>query len=129
MSLARWGDSPCYQDLVSTFCDSILVDTECGSYSGDSLLLLKAGERIGLLSFGWGSCSGCDALQGALLYGNGDDADVDALRDDLARSVVWKDVAAEMLAYLEAKDWDATYHAGEGDHVVEFMAAARKALA
>ena len=56
-----------YQPLLESFGEILLkVDDE--DYSGDSRLIFKKGEMYGFLIFGWGSCSGCDWLQGCNSY-------------------------------------------------------------
>jgi len=92
---------PSYENLVGTFA-TILLKVDDNDYQGDSRLLLTDGFRFGLLFFGWGSCSGCDALQSA--QDDGERA-LRELRDDLANKTHWEDNAAALAAYIEGKDW------------------------
>lgn len=101
---------PSYSDLVESFA-TIVIQEDDDDYQGDSrLLVTDETGRYGLLTFGWGSCSGCDALQAA----EGDETEVYKLRDDLARSVHWEDNAADLVAYINAKDWSLDYASGGG---------------
>jgi hypothetical protein len=58
-------------------------------------------KRFGYLRFGWGSCSGCDALEDA----HGSLVDLTTLRDDLARSAHWEDDAYSLAYWLAHRDW------------------------
>lgn len=92
-----------YIELVESFEFEIIADAHTDDYQGDSLYLLKDGARIGLLEFGWGSCSGCDALQSC-----GSVEEVVALRDELYRNIKWQPGLTEMLAVVGSKDWEAS---------------------
>lgn len=54
-----------YKDL-SRIIGQIVVHKSIGDYQGDTLILFynKKEKMYGVLNFGWGSCSGCDALEG-----------------------------------------------------------------
>lgn len=54
---------PSYDEIIATFGD-IVKQWEVGSYQGDYIYLLKEGDRYTLSVVGYGSCSGCDALEG-----------------------------------------------------------------
>lgn len=47
-----------YFDSIET-----VVRTDEGSYQGDSIILLKRWNEYYIANWGWGSCSGCDALE------------------------------------------------------------------
>jgi len=74
-----------YDDLVESFAE-IVDSTDCGSYRGDLVFALRSetGEP-GILVCGYGSCSGCDALQAC---GDNPNA-ITALRNSIAEDVVW----------------------------------------
>jgi len=62
----------CYTPITDSF-GKILVQIDEGNYQGDSWILYDFEDgTYGYLCFGWGSCSGCDALQACRSY---DDAD------------------------------------------------------
>lgn len=93
-----WFHAPSYGELVDSMEFNELIDEHDDDYQGDSYYLLSDGDRFGILVFGWGSCSGCDALEGAESK-----AEVIELRDDLVASIVWR-TEAEMIEYLRTSD-------------------------
>jgi len=87
-----------YEGLVDSFGVEIVFDEHDDDYQGDSFYLLKDVEgRYGFLNFGWGSCSGCDAYQGA--QDEGGNA-LEELRDELWESVNWFDSLEDLRVYL-----------------------------
>lgn len=87
----NYGDLD-YDDIVRSMGVEIVKRKELGSYHGDIVYLVRQGQREGVLVVGYGSCSGCDALQAAM--GDSDDidswlGDVEALRDQLQASILW----------------------------------------
>lgn len=93
--------SPGYGDLIASFETETLLQVDDSDYKSDSRLLLRDGDRYGLLFFGWGSCSGCGALQAC-----DSKAEFVALRDDLREA---------LLRYIQSKDWslDFSWHQAE----------------
>ena len=73
-----------YENLVKSMGLEIEAYECCGSYQGDYVMLVKEGERRGLLVFAYGSCSGCDSLQAC-----GCMDDVEYLRTNLYSSIAW----------------------------------------
>ena len=106
-----------YGDLLDSFEVQVLLNVEDNDYQGDTRVLMRDGARYGLVVFGWGSCSGCDALEAV----NGDVAETTELRDELWSSVHWEDSAAEMLAYVDGKDWslDFSYRKETADFLAQ----------
>lgn len=92
-----WSGAYDYYRLVESMGYEILIWTDVGQYQGDSLVLLRNGERYGILVFGWGSCTVCDALQSCKNY-----EEIEALRSSLHESIVWmrKD---EVIPYVKKK--------------------------
>jgi hypothetical protein len=91
----EWFDAPCdYSPIIDSF-GKVLVRVDDDDYSGDTFALLSKGNRIGLLTFGWGSCSGCDALQGCESY-----KELGELIDILESGIKWFDSLAEAQAYI-----------------------------
>jgi len=89
----------------------IVVQVEDKDYQGDTNVLFKSGEGFyGILNFGWGSCSGCDWLQGCNSW-----TELQELYNDLWRDIVWYETAQECLDYIGQKDWelDSSWHASE----------------
>lgn len=83
-----------YSPIICSF-GKVLVQVDAGAYSGDTLVLLSKNGLYGFLAFGWGSCSGCDALQACQTF-----ADVDELIDSLESSIQWFDTLQQAQAYI-----------------------------
>lgn len=93
-----------YPDLVGLFCDEIVVEASDDDYQGDTYAILRKGDEYGYLEFGWGSCSGCDALQAC-----GSDEEMAALANQLAASVEWQPDKAALKEWIAGKDWPGGY--------------------
>ena len=53
-----------YTSILNQF-GYIVIKVDDDDYQGDSRVLYEGyKDEVGYLQFGWGSCSGCDALQG-----------------------------------------------------------------
>jgi hypothetical protein len=114
---------PCdYMPLLESFGYTILLKLDDQDYQGDSRLIFQDGARFGVMIFGWGSCSGCDALQGC-----DNMEEIAQLRDELHDSIKWFDSAAECLTYFNTHDWvgDYSWHA---DETKEFIAQGKEIL-
>lgn len=72
-------------------------------YQGDTWVLYhdpdSADSRVGYLVFGWGSCSGCDALQACYSW-----QDLAELIDDIIDSVRWFDDPKQALDWFKEHD-------------------------
>lgn len=90
-----WYD---YQPMLNEF-GTILVQEDEDNYQGDSFLLYLKKGKYGFLSFGWGSCSGCDALQACA---NIDE--VQELMDQLHNSIIWFDSLDKAKEWLNDKE-------------------------
>lgn len=107
--ISRYRDEKCisyhfsiYQPLLDSI-GNIVLQVDEDDYQGDSFVLYHKNKQIGLLIFGWGSCSGCDALQACETV-----EEVEKLRDELITSIIWKS-PSKMLFYLKEKDWNLDY--------------------
>lgn len=99
-----WFDYPYdYKPMLESFGYTLLVKTDAGSYQGDSLVLYQNPEdnTYGILQFGWGSCSGCDALQACKSYD-----DLKELQESLHSRITWIGNLQETLTYLDKHDWE-----------------------
>lgn len=92
-----------YQPMLDSF-GTILVQVDDNDYQGDSRVLYRDGQRFGWLQFGWGSCSGCDALQACDSF-----AEIEKLMEELCSQVRWFDSAAECLKFFNEHDWESDY--------------------
>ena len=72
--------------------------------------------KIGHLIFGWGSCSGCDALQACSGYDS-----LQELCNELESDIKWFDDAKETLVWFKLHDWqgDFIWHDINGMKYVE----------
>lgn len=95
-----WWD---YQPMLNEFGD-ILLQKDEQNYQGDSFLIYEKDDKYGYLTFGWGSCSGCDALQGCNSIG-----EVQELMDRLYSSIEWFDSLDALKEYFKETDWPLKY--------------------
>ena len=101
----KWGYSDFYDyDPLLSLFGKILIKVDEGSYQGDSSVLYKNGEKFGFLQFGWGSCSGCDALQACESVN-----DVIKLANELQDSIKWFDSSSDILYFFNNHDWKGSY--------------------
>lgn len=96
-----------YDKIIDSFGVEVLVRIDDGEYSGDTFLLVRDSSengRIGIIFFGWGSCSGCDAL---LMCNQDPDPhlSVERLRDEIWTNARWRKDTKSMLEYVTTKDW------------------------
>lgn len=116
-----WWDGG-YHDLIDDLGE-VLTDVRVGDYAGSLLWLLRDGDRFGYLSIGYGSCSGCDALEGCDTL-----AELRELHDELAGYVRWGS-RSETLAFLRDHDWEGDWSYQEDKEAVsDFIAQATAAL-
>ena len=92
-----------YNELINSLDYEILLQVDDDDYQGDSRILLKNNDSYGILIFGWGSCSGCDALQSCENI-----KEVDELRQSLNQSIRWGTLE-ETLNYMKNHDWEGDY--------------------
>ena len=92
-----------YTPILEQFGE-ILIKVDDDDYQGDSYLIYKKENSYGYLRFGWGSCSGCDALQACNTI-----QEVQELMDTLYNSIIWFVSLAELKEYFANKDWELEY--------------------
>lgn len=104
-----------YQPIINSFGEAIIQvdDSDC---QGDTRVVLKKDDQYGLLIFGWGSCSGCDALQGCSSL-----REIDELIEGLRNEIKWFDSWDGLLKYVNEKDWelDWAWHSDETKQFIE----------
>lgn len=91
-----------YEEIVNSWGYEVLEFETFGQYQGDHLALLRDGDRLGLIVFGYGSCSGCDELQAIEPWGGGEDDDwteVIEFAERLRSEVHWSDSRSDL------RDW------------------------
>lgn len=122
------GDEPFYGPSDYTplleSIGRIVVRKDDDDYQGDTFVLLYDPETnlYGYLVFGWGSCSGCDALQGCTTY-----QEVLDLRNLMASQVIWR-TAEEMFEWLHLHDWEGDWY-GDSPTCKAFVQEAKDYLA
>ena len=107
---------PCdYQPIIDEI-GKVLIQVDDNDYQGDSRVLYEKDGKYGFLIFGWGSCSGCDALQACSSI-----KEVQDLIDVLLNKVKWFDSLEELKKYFSEKDWELEY-SYNADETKEFIA-------
>lgn len=92
-----------YQPMIAAF-GKIAVQVDGHNYQGETRVLYDNDGKIGHLIFGWGSCTGCDALQACRTV-----EDVQKLCDELQDDIKWFDTATEALEWFSTHDWEGDY--------------------
>lgn len=83
-----------YDDIVGLF-GVILSANHQDDYQGDSIYTIKQNStHWGLLVVGWGSCSGCDALQMCDTL-----TDLVELTEELMNDIKWYNTLAQLKQY------------------------------
>jgi hypothetical protein len=90
-----------YNPLLNSLGYEVILKVDDEDYQGDSRVLFKQDNKIGYLQFGWGSCSGCDALQACESY-----EQIDELRSEVLRGIKWFDNAEQALKFFTNHDWE-----------------------
>ena len=100
----------------------IIIHVDRGDYQGDSLLIYKNDNgQFGYLCFGWGSCSGCDALQAC----DGVE-DLQELMDHLYNSIIWFDSKESLSTFIKEHNWNGDYFGEESTE--RFISSVREFL-
>lgn len=89
-----------YEPMITAFGNVVFM-VEDNAYQGDTRVLYDNDGKIGHLIFGWGSCTGCDALQGCKSI-----EEVQELCNELENDIMWFDTREEALKYFETHDWE-----------------------
>jgi hypothetical protein len=92
-----------YQPIIDAI-GAVAIQWRESAYEGDTSVVFLDGGRVGYLIFGWGSCSGCDALQAAKSL-----QELQAVIDGLVASVQWFDNRADFRLWVDEKDWEGQY--------------------
>lgn len=92
-----------YDEIVATQGE-ILKDWVIGDWQGDYVYLLKNGDKYAFTVIGYGSCTGCDALQGCE-----NDEEFNQLKEEIIRGIVWG-TAEEVRNYATNKNANRWYY-------------------
>lgn len=112
---AQESTSLSYSSLPKLLGAKTLAWCDDHDYQGDSHALLEHGGEFGFLTFGWGSCSGCDAMEAAY----GDRAAERAVLDGLCESIIWFATLREAKDHVSSRD-TANHFGCHGDGWEEF---------
>ena len=99
-----------------------------GSYQGDYVYLIQDGDRWGTAIIGYGSCSGCDAYEGAAwddeiaVQDGKEPTAVDSLRRDLQSNVRWFDSLDEARQYLLGDERQLQWWGAYAEELDQFVA-------
>ena len=99
------GDRHSYDEVLEELPGRLVSSVDLGDYQGDTLAVFKRRGKYAFLVFGWGSCSGCDAL-----YGCNDWEDFCELRESLVGSMRWFPNLKGLQTYFKAKDWETEWY-------------------
>ena len=104
-----------YQPMIDAF-GKVAIQVDDDAFQGDTRVLYDNDGKIGFLIFGWGSCSGCDALQACVTF-----YDVQELCDELQNDIKWFDSKEDALKWAKEKDWATEWfwHEEEGKEFVQ----------
>ena len=106
-----WAD---YDTIVSSF-GTVEYQSSVGDYQGDYLYLLRYGHerygdaKWGVLTVGYGSCSGCDQAEACQSW-----EDVAQLVDQLREQIIWG-TRDETLAYVTSDARRLEYYTDDED--------------
>lgn len=95
-----------YDPMIEDF-GNVLFRVDDDDYQGDSYVFygnMDKDSRFGYLNFGWGSCSGCDALQRCSTW-----EEVQELYEFLHSQIKWFDSAKEAYKWFTEHDWKGDY--------------------
>lgn len=101
----------CYESLVAS-AGEIVGAWNIGDWQGDEVYLLKNGDQYGFIVVGYGSCSGCDALQACE-----NQEEVDELKQSIVDEIVWgsKEYIYDYIFSVEANRW--YFHEDQWDEI------------
>lgn len=104
-----------YQPMIDAIGNPI-IQVDDKDYQGDSRVIFDVNGKYGYLNFGWGSCSGCDALQGCVNIDQ-----VQELCNEIENCVMWFDSKDDLIKYFKEKDWQLEYswHAQEHKEFID----------
>jgi hypothetical protein len=90
---------PSYEQIVDALGKTVVYE-RAGDYQGDLFYLIQDGDRYGFVSIGYGSCSGCDAMEAC-----DSKEEVMELAGSIESGVRWFDNKAAARTFFEEHDW------------------------
>ena len=101
-------NAPNYSEIIALFGNPA-IEIWQNDYQGDTWVLYDS-PKFGYLSFGWGSCSGCDALESCTKV-----EELQQLVNELQDSIQWFDSKESAAEWFKNRDWQGQYSWGETD--------------
>ena len=101
-----WFDGS-YADLVEDF-GTVVLSESFGTYQGDMFYIFKKDGRYGFLTIGYGSCSGCDALEACQSI-----SDLYDLQASLRNDIVWFSTLEKLKFYVLSENTELQWYAHE----------------
>ena len=105
-----------YEGLIELGAGAVVVTEMIGDYQGDYHFLVKDGENYAHVVTGYGSCSGCDALQDC----EESFSKIAKLGNDICGSVIWKS-QEEILKHIEEHDAEGSWYGKEKEQWASFQ--------
>lgn len=102
MGIDYFYPSESYDSMVGSV-GTIIKNWDLGYYQGDYIYLLKNSDKIGFTVIGYGSCSGCDALEGCE-----NQEEVDELKESIIKGIFWG-TAEEVKSYITSDNANRWY--------------------
>lgn len=87
-----------YNPIIAWIGDPVVV-VRTDDYQGDTFAMVETEGRFGVISFSWGSCCGCDALQSCESF-----EEVGKLAEKIRNETRWFEAASDAAAWLESDD-------------------------
>lgn len=92
-----------YTPMIDLF-GHVLVRVDDQDYEGDTRLAYYKDNKYGYLNIGWGSCSGCDALQACDNH-----EQVAELMKSLENNIRWFESLNDLKEYIQSEDRKLNY--------------------
>lgn len=107
-------DSFDYTDAFEGY--EIKVSKTLGSYQGDILYIIQDDDRFGFVGVGYGSCSGCDALQACNTA-----EDVLSLFNRIRSDIHWEDNALSLYEWLQDREHNLQWYGYYETELEQFL--------
>lgn len=103
LPVVDWGT---YEDVISSVGLEVVAVYYLDDYQGDACGLFKDEDRYYFGTWGFGSCSGCDWLQGC----DGDPKQLAELRQSLVSDLKPLETPQDVLVGLICRDWEGSWY-------------------
>jgi hypothetical protein len=104
-----------YDPIIGDMGEVLLNETH-GSYQGDIFAVVKKEGKYGFFNIGYGSCSGCDVLQGMSSY-----TELAEYIESIERDIRWFDTAADLSTYVHSEEARYSWYA-QDEEWIDFKA-------